>query len=601
VRPINSKSDEKIGSAAKGLLMLALAASLFDISSDLRAAGETTNADIVGLWCGRVNQGSIGGELRIDTRKSEWRATISGVSAPVQRNENAVNVALPNNAGEFRGHFVHQRIVGHWIQPPSDVNNNRNATPVELVEVSRHVWQGQVNPLATTLTFGMSIQPASDGSIGAVVRNRELNLFRRDTYRIEIHDRELAFSDTKNPSNEFKAQFSSEKQLLLAALPNLDRSVEFQRVNADEAIGFYARAPKERRYIYKKPNTQDDGWATASLVDVGIDEKLIDGLIEKILAADPLNNSLTIHSLLIARHGKLALEEYFYGFKSEQLHEMRSASKTFTPLLVGIAHEHGAKIDINTPVYSQFPEYKDFANPDPRKQKITIRNLMTMTSGLCDDNDEKSPGNEDVMQQQKAQPDWYKYTLDLPMARDPGGDQAVYCSAGINLLGGIVRNATHTWLPEFFYENVAKPLQIKTYHWNLMPTGDGYAGGGLYLRPRDQLKLGQLYLNGGVWNGKRVIGKDWVERSTTRQSTFGQTLGADHDYGYGWHLYHFDVGGHTYRAYAAGGNGWQIVMNIPDLDLVVGFTGGAYGEFPKWYKWQSELVPQFIIPAVASR
>jgi CubicO group peptidase (beta-lactamase class C family) len=591
----------KIGSAAKGLLMLALAASLFDISSDLRAAGETTNADIVGLWCGRVNQGSIGGELRIDTRKSEWRATISGVSAPVQRNENAVNVALPNNAGEFRGHFVHQQIVGHWIQPPSDVNNNRNATPVELVEVSRHVWQGQVNPLATTLTFGMSIQPASDGSIGAVVRNRELNLFRRDTYRIEIHDRELAFSDTKNPSNEFKAQFSPEKQLLLAALPNLDRSVEFQRVNADEAIGFYARAPKERRYIYKKPNTQDDGWATASLVDVGIDEKLIDGLIEKILAADPLNNSLTIHSLLIARHGKLALEEYFYGFKSEQLHEMRSASKTFTPLLVGIAHEHGAKIDINTPVYSQFPEYKDFANPDPRKQKITIRNLMTMTSGLCDDNDEKSPGNEDVMQQQKAQPDWYKYTLDLPMARDPGGDQAVYCSAGINLLGGIVRNATHTWLPEFFYENVAKPLQIKTYHWNLMPTGDGYAGGGLYLRPRDQLKLGQLYLNGGVWNGKRVIGKDWVERSTTRQSTFGQTLGADHDYGYGWHLYHFDVGGHTYRAYAAGGNGGQIVMNIPDLDLVVGFTGGAYGEFPKWYKWQSELVPQFIIPAVASR
>jgi CubicO group peptidase (beta-lactamase class C family) len=428
-----------------------------------------------------------------------------------------------------------------------------------------------------------------------------LNLFRRDAYLIEIHDRELAFSDTKNPSNEFKAQFSPEKQLLLAALPNLDRSVEFQRVNADEAIGFYARAPKERRYIYKKPNTQDDGWATASLVDVGIDEKSIDGLIEKILAADPLNNSLTIHSLLIARHGKLALEEYFYGFKSEQLHEMRSASKTFTPLLVGIAHEHGAKIDINTPVYSQFPEYKDFANPDPRKQKITIRNLMTMTSGLCDDNDEKSPGNEDVMQQQKAQPDWYKYTLDLPMARDPGGDQAVYCSAGINLLGGIVRNATHTWLPEFFYENVAKPLQIKTYHWNLMPTGDGYAGGGLYLRPRDQLKLGQLYLNGGVWNGKRVIGKDWVERSTTRQSTFGQTLGADHDYGYGWHLYHFDVGGHTYRAYAAGGNGGQIVMNIPDLDLVVGFTGGAYGEFPKWYKWQSELVPQFIIPAVASR
>jgi CubicO group peptidase (beta-lactamase class C family) len=307
---------------------------------------------------------------------------------------------------------------------------------------------------------------------------------------------------------------------------------------------------------------------------------------------------LNIHSLLIARHGKLVLEEYFYGFKREQPHDMRSASKTFAPLLVGIARNKGAKIDIDTPVYSQFPEYKEFANPDPRKSKITVRDLITMTPGLaCDDNDEASPGNEDVMQQQKAQSDWYKYTLDLPMARDPGGDQAVYCSAGINLLGGIIRNATHAWLPEFFYENVAKPLQIKTYHWNLMPTGDGYAGGGLYLRPRDQLKLGQLYLNGGVWNGKRVISKDWVERSTSRQSTFGKTLGADHDYGYGWHLYHFEVGDRSYRAYAAGGNGGQIVMVIPDLDLVVGFTGGAYGEFPKWYKWQTELVPQFIIPA----
>jgi CubicO group peptidase (beta-lactamase class C family) len=280
---------------------------------------------------------------------------------------------------------------------------------------------------------------------------------------------------------------------------------------------------------------------------------------------------------------------------------MRSASKTFAPLLVGIARDRGAKIDIDTPAYAQFPEYKEFANPDPRKPKITVRDLMTMTSGLaCDDNDENSPGNEDVMQQQTVQLDWYKYTLNLPMARDSGGDQAVYCSAGINLLGGIVRNATHTWLPEFFYENVAKPLKIKTYQWNLMPSGDGYAGGGLYLRPRDQLKLGQLYLNRGVWNGRRVVTKDWVERSTSRQSSFGPTLGADHDYGYGWHLYHFEVGGHNYRAYAAGGNGGQIVMVIPDLDLVVGFTGGAYGEFTKWYKWQTELAPQFIIPAATS-
>jgi CubicO group peptidase (beta-lactamase class C family) len=204
------------------------------------------------------------------------------------------------------------------------------------------------------------------------------------------------------------------------------------------------------------------------------------------------------------------------------------------------------------------------------------------------------------MYEQREQPDWYKYTLDLPMARDPGGEQAVYCTAAMNLLGGVVRNATHTWLPDFFDNFVATPLQIETYHWNLMPSGDGYAGGGLRLRPRDQLKLGQLYLSGGLWNGKRIVSKDWVEQSTSRHSTFGQTLGTDHDYGYAWHLYHLESNGQNYHAYAAGGNGGQIVMVIPELDIVVGFTGGSYGEFPKWYRWQTEIVPQFIIPAAHS-
>jgi CubicO group peptidase (beta-lactamase class C family) len=442
----------------------------------------------------------------------------------------------------------------------------------------------------------MSIQRVPDGSLTAIIRNPEFNLFRRNIYRVDASDRALTFFDSKDSRNNFKGKMAANGTELAARVPSLDRELLFKRQKSQQAVGFYPRTTND--YNYQRPSETDDGWSTAQASDVDVGPKPIAELIDKILHVDPTNNPLNIHSLLIARHGKLVLEEYFYGFQREQPHDMRSASKTFAPLLVGIAQNKGAKIDIDTPVYSQFAEYKEFANPDPRKSKIAVRDLITMTPGLaCDDNDDASPGNEDVMQQQKAQSDWYKYTLDLPMARDPGGDQAVYCSAGINLLGGIIRNTTHAWLPEFFHENVAKPLQIKTYHWNLMPTGDGYTGGGLYLRPRDQLKLGQLYLNGGVWNGKRVISKDWVERSTSRQSTFGKTLGADHDYGYGWHLYHFEVGDRSYRAYAAGGNGGQIVMVIPDLDLVVGFTGGAYGEFPKWYKWQTELVPQFIIPA----
>jgi CubicO group peptidase (beta-lactamase class C family) len=562
------------------------------------AADPTSSAaSLIGLWAGGLTlPPSAHGELMIDGRKSEWRATILGISAPVRRDKDAVAFVLPNNAGEFRGRIVDSKTIhGHWIQPANEINDNRYATPVELLQAGDKIWHGNVEPLQGRLSLFMSIQRGDDGSIMAVIRNPELNLFRRNVYRVDATGNRLTFSDAKNPS-QFDATLNESASELRARLPNIDKEIAFKPRKIADAAGF--RPIAGRDYNYDQPVATHDGWATARLSDVDLDSKLILVLVEKILHVDPLDNPFPIHSLLIARHGKLVADYYFYGYDEDRPHDMRSASKTFTPMLVGIARDRGAKIDIDTPGYAQFSEYKNFANPDPRKSRIMVRDLMTMTSGLaCDDNDDASPGNEDNMQQQKAQPDWYKYALDLPMVRDPGGEKAVYCSAGINLLGGLVRNATHTWLPEFFYENVAKPLQIQTYHWNLMPSGDGYAGGGLYLRPRDQLKLGQLYLNGGNWNGKRIVSKDWAERSTSRQSSFGPTLGADHDYGYGWHLYHFEVGGRSYRAYGAGGNGGQIVMVIPDLDLVVGFTGGAYGEFAKWYKWQLELVPQFIIPA----
>jgi len=556
---------------------------------------------IIGLWASEWTVPSpASGELTIEAKTAGWRATIAGLTARVQRDTETITFTLPNDTGEFRRRFVNsKKIVGHWIQPANRINNNRYATPVELLQNGDNLWRGKVEPLDARLSLYLWIRQADGGSLAAIIRNPEFNLFRRNVYHVEKRGNAVTFSDRKNPSNDFGAKLEPGDAQLMAHLPNIDGELIFKRREIADAAGF--RAGSRGDYEYRKPAMMNDGWATADLKDVGLDSKLIAELIGKILDADPVNNMLNVHSLLIARHGKLVFEEYYYRSTRDQPHTMRSASKTFAPLLVGIARDKGAKIETDRSVYSQFPEYKEFADADPRKSKITVRDLLTMTSGLaCDDNDENSPGNEDVMQQQTSQLDWYKYTLDLPMARDPGADQAVYCSAGINLLGGIVRNITHTWLPEFFYENVAKPLQIETYYWNLMPSGDGYVGGGLYLRPRDQLKLGQLYLNGGVWNGKHVVRKDWVERSISRQSTFGKTLSADHDYGYGWHLYHFEVGDHSYRAYAAGGNGGQIVLVIPDLDLVVGFTGGAYGEFTKWYKWQTELVPQFIIPAATS-
>ena len=138
---------------------------------------------------------------------------------------------------------------------------------------------------------------------------------------------------------------------------------------------------------------------------------------------------------------------------------------------------------------------------------------------------------------------------------------------------------------------------------NLMPTGEAYMGGGLYLRPRDELKLGQLYLSRGIWNRRRIVREYWVRQSTAAYSTFAPQTDYDapHEYGFGWHINRLRAGDRVFRVYSAGGNGGQIVMVIPDLDLVVGFNGGSYGEFTKWYRWGLQLVPQYIIPAALSQ
>jgi CubicO group peptidase (beta-lactamase class C family) len=451
------------------------------------------------------------------------------------------------------------------------------------------------------VSFYVSFQRSPDGALTAFIRNPDFNYFRRRVYRVEVSGTAVTLTNTQNSGDRVLGTYDPNRDHLSLSALDSHPALAFTRRAANDAVGLFPRAPRGVPYSYRKPGAADDGWQTASLADVGMDARPIAALVDKVLTANVQDNPVNIHSLLIARHGKLALEEYFYGYGQEQTHDTRSGGKTYGPVLVGIARDRGVKIGPETLVYALFPKYKPFDHWDGRKEHLTLQDLMTMTSGLaCDDNDDASPGQEDRMQAQGAQPDWYKYTLDLPLAHDPGGDKAIYCSAGMNLVGGVVSHTAGIWLPEFFEKYVARPLQFHTYHINLMPTGDAYMGGGLSIRPRDEMKLGQLYLSGGVWNGRRVVSSAWVKESTAPHSHFDPMMDIDlnHQYGYGWHINPLKTPGHIYRSFAAGGNGGQIVVVIPELDMVVAFNGGSYGEFTKWYRWSLELVPQYIIPAV---
>jgi CubicO group peptidase (beta-lactamase class C family) len=599
---ILSTAASVLKKARRKVSLLLLLGSLLASASVLAQSPATAEQSLVGIWGTEQSFGPlVHGTLTIDGRQAQWRASIAGFNVSVKREGGRISFSLPGNVGEFRGRLDRDptTVNGEWIQPIGVLNNNRYATPIRLVAVSASVWRGEAVPLDDRVSFYVVIQAQSAGSLKAVIVNPEHNLFRRRSYEVTLNGSTVTFKNPKRSDDHFDGAYDEASEHLSLPLVTSHPPLRLTRRNGDNALGLSARIPSSA-YAYTKPIPGNDGWPTASLGEVGIAAEPIATLIEKIVAADPTDNPVDVDSLLIARHGKLVLEEYFHGYDEERPHDMRSASKTFAPVLVGIARAHGIDLAPSTSVYPLFLEDKPFAHWDPRKEQVTLQALMTMTSGFaCDDNDDASPGNEDNMQSQSTQPDWYKYTLDLPLATNPGSKHAVYCSADLNLVGGAVSHASHSWLPQFFDDYLARPLQFHTYHMNLMPGGEAYSGGGLYLRPRDELKLGQLYLSGGIWDHRRILRRDWVQLSTSAYSTFDpQTeYDAPHEYGFGWHINWLHVGDRLFRTYSAGGNGGQIIMVIPDLDLVVGLNGGSYGEFAKWYRWGLQLVPQYIIPA----
>ena len=557
---------------------------------------------LVGIWGAELTLGPfVRGELIVDGRSSDWLARIAGFEVVVQREKSAVTFTLPGGDGEFRGSVSSKgkQIAGHWIQRPAPYPyNSRYASPVELSEISPRVWRGEIHPLDQRYSFFLQIDRSANGALTAFIRNPEANLFRGRTFDVALKDGSFALS---YKDERLEGTIEKNGSLSLPVLHNHPPLV-FRRLDPDNAAGFYPRVPATaRKYTYQVPVADGDGWRVASLAEVGLDQNRISQLVEKILAEPPsLSNPVNIHSLLIARHGKLVLEEYFYGFDTNRAHDMRSASKTYSSAMLGIARDHGSKIGPDALVYSVFHAYEPFANWDPRKARMKIKDLMNMTSGYyCDDSSDSAPGAEDRMQNQTAQPDWYRYTLDLPMASEPGGDQAVYCSVDSNLAMGAVRQVTGQWIPDFFNARIVRPLQMRSYYINLTPTGEAYGGGGMYVRPRDELKLGQLYLSGGVWNGQRVVSKQWVQDSLTLRSRFKpiMDIDVDHGYGYGWHTRPIHVGTRVVRDYYAGGNGGQLVIVIPELDMVVGMNGGDYAEARKFFRWELELLPEYILAA----
>ena len=302
-----------------------------------------------------------------------------------------------------------------------------------------------------------------------------------------------------------------------------------------------------------------------------------------------------INGIVVIKNNKLLIEEYFNGENRETLHNPRSVGKTITSTIMGIAIEENYITSENAKL-KDFYDLKSFKNYSTKKDDVTLKSLLTMSSGfLGDDNDYNNPGNEENMYPTK---DWVKFALDLPMEKEIGKEFS-YFTAGVVVLGDILHKSVPKGLVSYADKKLFSPLNITKYQWEYTPQKVGNTAGGLRLNALDFAKYGQLYKNKGLWNGKQILSKDWVKKSSTPFNNNidikipGEDSGKN-GYGYTWWTSTFSHHGKTINMFRAGGWGGQEIMVFPELDMVVVFTGGNYAKKTKLFK----IVEDYILKSI---
>ena len=317
------------------------------------------------------------------------------------------------------------------------------------------------------------------------------------------------------------------------------------------------------------------------------------GKIEELNRMVAENVYREITSVVVIREGRLLIEEYFNGATRDTLHNTRSVGKSFASTMLGMAI-HDGYIKSENQTLKDFYDLRTFANYSPKKGTVTLRSLLTMSSAFDgNDDDQNSPGNEEKMY---PTADWIKFALDLPM--DPkrkDGERWAYFTAGVVVLGDIINKSVPEGLEKYADRKLFKPLGITKYEWDYTPQKVPNTAGGLRMSTLDFAKYGQLYQNGGKWNGRQLLSRDWVQKTFTRQIPLSP--GGDDFYGYLFWNTTLKIGGKRHEAFFATGNGGSKIFVFKDQPLVVVITGTAYG---KWYMHAQvfSMMNRYILPAV---
>lgn len=347
------------------------------------------------------------------------------------------------------------------------------------------------------------------------------------------------------------------------------------------------------------PIAREDGWTVAAPDAVGLDGATLCSMVERLRAWPDVN----VHSVIVARSGKLVFEQYFTGadeiwgrprgevkFDADMRHDLRSVSKSLTSLLVGLAIHRGKIAHVDEPVVKFFPEYADLDTPERRR--ITLRHLLTMSMGVAWDETipYTNPANSEI--RMIMAPDGDRFALEQPIVAPPGRIYT-YSGGATALLGAVVRKTTGQPLDQFAREALLGPLGITDFEWVGMAAKGPAAASGARMRPRDMLKLGQLVLAKGQWNGREIVPAPWIADSIAPH-IHGAGV---YFYGYQWWLGRSLVDRREVSWIAGVGLGGQRIFIVPERDLVVVTTAGMYRS-PLQGPVPLEILNQYVLRAV---
>lgn len=299
-----------------------------------------------------------------------------------------------------------------------------------------------------------------------------------------------------------------------------------------------------------------DDWQRATPEELGIDSQ---ALAEAYTALHEQESG--VNALVVVRHGQIAAEGYFAPFQPDSRQHVFSCTKSVLSALIGIALSEGHIESIDEPVLSFFPD-ATFDNVDKRKQQMTLRHLLTMSTGL--EWHEEAPYTNDSLGRMVRSGDWVQFILDQSMVAEPGAVFA-YNSGVSHLLSAIIQQTTGEAAQTYAKENLFDPLGFPAVPWQTDRQGRAIGGWGLSLTAREMAKLGLLYLHEGAWEGEQIVPAAWVEQSTTQHI---QGEDEEHGYGFQWWI----IPELSPRAFAALGLKGQRILVVPELDLVVVFA-----------------------------